>query len=48
MSRTGKASNPNENSRQYGEVTLNINGNDILKFLERNEIKTLDDRVKKG
>ena len=47
-SRIGKASNPNENIGQYGEVTKNKNGAEMLKFLQNNEMKTLNDRVKKS
>ena len=47
-SRIGKASNPNENIGQYGEATTNKNGADMLKFRKNNEMKTLNDRVKKS
>ena len=47
-SRIGKASNPNENIGRYGEVTKNKNGAEMLKFLQNNEMKTLNDRVKKS
>ena len=45
-SRIGKASNPNENIGQYGEVIKNMNGAEVLMFL-KNEMKTLNDSVKK-
>ena len=50
ISRIGKASNPNENFGQYGEVTHNKNGAEMLKLLKNNEVKTLNDtrRVKKA
>ncbi|MEO9966262.1 MAG: hypothetical protein ABJF11_10765 [Reichenbachiella sp.] len=47
-SRIGKASKLNENIGQYGEVTNNKNGEEMLKFLKHNEMKTLNDRVKKA
>ena len=49
-SRIGKASNPNENIGKHGQVTKNKNGAETLGFLESNEsneMKTLNDRVKK-
>ena len=46
-SRIGKASKPNESIGQYGEVTKNINGEDMFKFLNHNEMQTSNDRVKK-
>ena len=45
-SRTGEAGNPNENIGQYGEVTKNKNGAEMLMFLKNNEMKALNDRVK--
>ena len=45
-SKIGKASKLNENVGQYGEVTNIKNGEEMLKFLEQNEMKTLNDRVK--
>ena len=47
-SRIGKASKLNESIGQYGEVTKNKNGEEMLKFLKHNEMKTLNDRVKKA
>ena len=46
--RIGKASNPNENIGQYGEETKNKNGAEMMEFLMSNEMKTLNDRVKKA
>ena len=46
----GKASDENisdENIEQYGEVTKNKNGAEMLMFL-KNEMKTLDDKVKEA
>ena len=45
-SRIGKASNPNENIGQHGEVAKNKSGAEMLKFPKKNEMKTLNDRVK--
>ena len=45
-SRIRKASSPNENIGQYGEVTKNKNGAEMLMFLKNNEMETLTDRVK--
>ena len=44
----GNASNPNENIGQYGNVTNNKNGAEMLEFLKSNEIKMLNDGVKEG
>ena len=44
----GKASDPNDNIGQHGEVTNNRNGAEMLEFLRINEMKTLNDRVKKA
>ena len=44
----GKACNPNENIGHYGEATHSNNGEEILKFLKHDEMKTLNDRVKKA
>ena len=38
----------NENIGQYGEVTRNKNGEELLKFLKHNQMRTLNDRVKKA
>ena len=47
-SKIGKACNPNEYIGQYGEVTNHKNGAEMLEFLKINEMKTLNDRVKKA
>ena len=47
-SRMGKASKLNENIGQYGEVTNNKNGEVMLKSLKRNEMRTLNDGVRKA
>lgn len=47
-SRIGTAGNPNEDIGQCGEVTKNEMGAGILKFLKKNEMKTLNGRVKKS
>ena len=44
ISRIGEASNPNKNIGQYGEVTNNKNGEEMLKFLKHNEMKTFNDK----
>ena len=44
----GKASNPNENIGQYGEVPNNKNEAEMLQFLNSNEMKTLNGRVKRA
>ena len=48
-SRMGKASNPNEKNGQYGEVTYDKNGAEMLMFLtsKNNEMKALNDIIKK-
>ena len=46
-SRIGKASNPNEDIGQYGKTTKDRNGAEMPKFLKNNEMKTLNDGVKK-
>ena len=46
-SRIGKASNPNENIGRYGEVTRNKNEAEMRMFRKNNEMKTLNDNVKK-
>ena len=38
-SRNGKASSPNDNIGQYGQVTNSKNGAEMLKFLKSNELK---------
>ena len=43
-SRVGKTSDPNEKVVQYGEVTNNKNGEDMLKLLKNN----MNDRAKKS
>lgn len=48
IARMGKTSNSNKNIGQYGKVTNTNNGEERLKFLENNEIKTLSGRVKKA
>ena len=40
-SRIGKTSKLNENIGQYGEETKKNNGEEMLKFLKHNEMKTL-------
>ena len=47
-SRIGEASKLNENIGQYIEVTKIRNVEKMLKFLEHNEMKTLDGREKKA
>ncbi|MEP5536836.1 hypothetical protein [Ekhidna sp.] len=47
-SRIGKICKLNENIGQYGEVTNIMNGEETLNFLKHNEMKTLNDRVKKA
>lgn len=42
-SRIGKASNPNKNIGQYGEMANNKNGAEVLRY----GMPTLNDRVKK-
>ena len=42
--RVGKASRPDDIIGQYGEGNKNTNGVEMLKFLESNEVKTLNDR----
>ena len=47
--RIGKASNPSENIGQHGKVTKNRNeAAEMLMFLKDNEMKTLNDKSKKG
>lgn len=43
----GKESNPNEIIGQYGQVTNNENGEEMLEFLKNNEMETLNGRVKR-
>ena len=45
-SRIGKASNPNENIGQDGDVTKNKNGAEMPKFPKNKEMKMLNDSVK--
>ena len=47
-SRIGKASKMNANIGQYGEVTKKKNGEEMLKFLKHNDMKTSNDRVEKS
>ena len=42
--RVGKASRPDDIIGQYGEGKKNTNGVEMRKFLESNEMKTLNDR----
>ena len=43
----GKANNPNGSIGQYGEETKNNIGEEMFKFLEHNEMKTLKRQIKK-
>ena len=45
--RVGKAGQPDDIMGQYGEDKKNTNGVEMLKFLENNEMKTLNDRARK-
>lgn len=44
-SRVRKANSTDENIEQYGKVTNNRNGQEMLKFLEHNEVETVNDRL---
>ena len=46
-SRIGKASNPNENIGQHGEVTKHEDGEEMLNVLKPNEMETLNDSARK-
>ena len=43
--RVGTADQPNDIIGQYGEEKRNTNGLEMLKFLENNEMKTLNNRA---
>ena len=45
--RVGKADQPDDIIRQYGEEKRNTNGVEMLKFLGNNELRTLNYRVQK-
>ena len=45
--KVGRAGQPDDIIGQYGEGTKNMNGVEMLKFLEHNEMKTLNERVPK-
>ena len=46
--RVRKAGQPDDSIGQYGEDMKNTNGVEMLKFLEKNEMKTLNDRARKS